>query len=91
MVWDKRERIDRVFGFIGSEEIILDVKKRIGNLQDFNEGQFNIEIEGIRCVVFEFFKFLKELNGLNYFIVVQILDKGIIDSIIKVRYIYSIN
>ena len=84
IVWDKRERIDRVFGSTGSEETILDVKNRIGNPEDSNEGQSTTETEGTSCVVSEIPRPVKEMNGPNYFIAVQISDEGVIDSIIEV-------
>lgn len=84
IVWDKRERIDRVFGSTGSKETILDVKKRTGNNQDSDEGQSTTETDGASCVASELPKPAKEKNGPNYFIAVQISDEGIIDSIIKV-------
>lgn len=84
IVWDKRERIDRVFGSTGSEETILDVKKRIGNHQDSNEVQSTAVTDGASCVASKLAKPVKEKNGPNYFIAVPISDVGIIDSITKV-------
>ena len=84
IVWDKRERIDRVFGSAGSKETILDVKKRIGNQQDSNEGQSATVIDVASCVASELLKPSEQKNGPNYFIAVQISDVGIIDSITKV-------
>ena len=84
IVWDKRERTDKVFGSTGNKETILDVKKRIGNEQDSDEGQSMNVTDGASCVVLELPKPVKEKNGPNYFIAVPISDEGIIDSITKV-------
>ena len=84
IVWDKRERVDRVFGSTGSKETILDVKNRIGNHQESNEGQSTTETEDASFVASELPMPVKEKNGPNYFIAVQISDERIIDNIIKV-------
>ena len=88
IVWDKRERIDKVFGSTGSNETILDVKKRIGVQPDSNEVS-NTVTDGVTCIASELPKPVKQKNGPNYFIAVQISDERTIDSIAEVS-LYSI-
>lgn len=88
MVWDKRERVDKVFGSTGSKETILDVKKRIGGSGGKNEvqedGKEESAVEDISCNLSELPKQLKGKSGPNYFIAVQISDQEVIDNINKV-------
>ena len=83
IVWDKRERIDKVFGSTGSKETILDVKERFGVQPDSNEVPATVtdEESSVAC---ELPKLVKEKNVSNYFIAVQISDAGIFDSITEV-------
>lgn len=86
IVWDKRERIDKVFGSTGSKETILDVKERFGiHGHDSNEVSTCTAVtDDESCIVSELPKPAKEKTGPNYFIAVQISDLGIINSITKV-------
>ena len=90
IVWDKRERIDKVFGSTGSKETILDVKERIGEAHgnkdaDLNDSKDQSAMDDKSCVAAsELPKQLKEKSEPNYFIAVQISDVEIIDKISKV-------
>ena len=89
IVWDKRERIDRVFGSTGSNETILDVKERISMPQNSDQEQVTEETvpdTGVVSNASELLKLksVKEKNGPNYFIAIQISDEGIIENINKV-------
>ena len=91
IVWDKRKRIDKVFGSTGSKETILDVKERIGGPDenkdaDLSDSKEESAVNDTRCfAVSELPKQLKEKSGPNYFIAVQISDVEIIDNIRKVN------
>lgn len=90
IVWDKRERIDKVFGSTGSRETILDVKERIGVSSEIKAAGLlsdPIEVSAIddaSCIASEPPKDPKEKNGPNYFIALQISNAEIIDNISKV-------
>ena len=91
IVWDKRERIDKVFGSTGSKETILDVKERIGGSnenKDTGLHSYSTEVSAAAddsgFVVCELPQHLKEKRGPNYFIALQISDAEIIENIIKV-------
>lgn len=90
IVWDKRERIDKVFGSTGGKETILDVKERIGEVHgnkdaDLSDSKEQSAMDDTSCIVAsELPKQLKEKNEPNYFIAVQISDVEIIDKISKV-------
>ena len=89
IVWDKRERIDRVFGSTGSNETILDVKERISTSQNSDEEEVteetapNVEVISNASEPLNV-RSVKEKNGPNYFIAIQISDEGIINNINKV-------
>ena len=87
IVWDKRERIDKVFGSTGSKETILDVKERIGtNEERVKEDTTATDTADATCNASELLKLrpVKEKSGPNYFVAIQISDVGIIDNITKV-------
>lgn len=83
IVWDKRERIDKVFGSTGGKETILDVKERIGVQPDSNEVSTTVT-DDVSSAASELPRLVKEKNGPNYFVAVQISDMGVIDSITEV-------
>lgn len=91
IVWDKRERIDKVYGSTGSKETILDVKKRIGGSnKEESSVEDSVEVfvaDESRCTMSELptCTFLKEKSGPNYFIAVQISDSEIITNIMKIQ------
>lgn len=90
IVWDKRERIDKVFGSTGSKETILDVKERFrGSTTNEDNSSFNdvkefSEADESSYTVPVLPKQLREEKGPNYFIAVQISDSEVISSITKV-------
>ena len=83
IVWDKRERIDKVFGSTGSKETILDVKSRICKSREKNSDNC-IDFHKMPEIPAELPVQGLERNGPNYFIGVQISDIKVIDSICKV-------
>lgn len=90
IVWDKREGIDRVFGSTGSNETILDVKERISTSQNSDEEEVteetapNVEVISNASEPLNV-RSVKEKNGPNYFIAIQISDEGIINNINKIQ------
>lgn len=83
IVWDKRERIDKVFGSTGSKETILDVKSRICKSREKNSDDCFDSLKMPELPA-ELSEQHQERNGPNYFIGVQISDVKVIDNIRKV-------
>lgn len=84
IVWDKRERIDKVFGSTGSKETILDVKSRICKSREENSDNC-IDSHKMPEIPAELPMQGLERNGPNYFIGVQISDIKVIDNIRKIQ------
>ncbi|XP_068762123.1 uncharacterized protein [Montipora capricornis] len=91
IVWDKRERIDKVFGSTGSQETILDVKQRINcasneeNDADCSDSKQVSVVDEMNCATNYIPEELQERRVPNYFIAVQISDEEVIDNIRKIQ------
>lgn len=96
VVWDKRDRLDRVFGSTGSGETILDVIRALGEEEKPNRemgealnGQLNdqeqtvVNADGVRGNVLTC-GLTSNTTGPNYFVALQITDPGLHEEVEKV-------